>query len=343
MLNTIISGSVIVVSTIILLVAEHYIIKKLSSTKQWKYWQFFLFKAFDRPLKSIIALTGIIYLVEFLYLSKNSFFTSENFDTAKLIVLIISLTLGMLSFVKRLEKYFLKTNSLSRHNEKERYRSTIILLMKLFFVTSLMVGILMVLHTLGVRMQAVITVISLSGVAIGISSRDLVASFFGTIFIYTNGPFSIGDKIKVGNFEGLVENVTWLSTRLRLDNKNLMYIPNIQFLNATVENMSYALQKRVNLFLTIFHYDTKEVKYIVNKIVDSIKQTKIESEEGKYNPKSSYDIMSIDEHKLEFKIKIYFNKYITKQELILQKLNISDLISDTFKSRNIRFKLNIDE
>ena len=343
MLNTVISGSIIVISTIILLVAEHYIVKKLLSTKQWKYWQFFLLKAFDRPFKSAIALIGIICLVEFLYLSKNSFFTSENFDTAKLIVLISNLTWGTLSFIKKLEKYFLKSNSLSRHNEKERHRSTIILLMKLFFVTSLVIGILMLLHTLGVRMQAVITVISLSGVAIGISSRDLIASFFGTIFIYTNAPFSIGDKIKVGNFEGLVENVTWLSTRLRLDNKNLMYIPNIQFLNATVENISYALHRRVTLLLTIFHYDTRAIRDIVNEITDSIKQIKIESDEGKYNPKSSYDIVSTDEHKVAFKIRIYFNKYITKQELTLQKLNVTDLISDTLKSRNIRFNLNIED
>lgn len=343
MLSEVIGASIIVLSAIILLIVEHYAFKKLLTTKQWKYWQFFMFKAFDRPIKSIIILTGIIYLVEFFYLSKNSFFTSENFETAKLIVLVSGLTWGTLGFIKRLEKYFLKSNSLSKHHEKERHRSTIILLMKLCFVTSLMIGILILLHTLGVRMQAIITVLSLSGVAIGISSRDLVASFFGTIFIYTNGPFAIGDRIKVNSFEGVVENITWLSTRVRLDNKNLTYIPNIQFLNATVENISYALEKRITLLLSVFHSNFYYINQLLSDIIDNLRQLELQLEESKYNPKVSYELLESDENKIDFKIRIYFDKYITKQELSLQKFQINQLIVNTITDRNMRFNLKIED
>lgn len=343
MLNELISISVIVLSAIILLVVEHYTFKKLLTTKQWKYWQFFMLKTFDRPLKSIIVLTSIVYLIEFFYISKNSFFTSENFETAKMIILVSGLTWGTLGFIKRLEKYFLKTNSLSKHHEKERHRSTIILLMKLCFVTSLMIGILILLHTLGVRMQAIITVISLSGVAIGISSRDLIASFFGTIFIYTNGPFSIGDRIKINSVEGSVENITWLSTRLRLDNKNLIYIPNIQFLNATVENISYALERRITVILSIFHFNPQYIHQLIEEITDLIRKAEMHLEDTKYNPKASYEILESDENQVNFKIKIYFNKYIATEELRWQKLRVNQIISNMIINNNMRFHLKIEE
>ena len=343
MLNELISISVIVLSAIILLVVEHYTFKKLLTTKQWKYWQFFIIKAFDRPLKGIIVLTSIVYLIEFFYISKNSFFTSENFETAKMIILVSGLTWGALGFIKRLEKYFLKTNSLSKHHEKERHRSTIILLMKLCFVTSLMIGILILLHTLGVRMQAIITVISLSGVAIGISSRDLIASFFGTIFIYTNGPFSIGDRIKIHSIEGNVENITWLSTRLRLDNTNLIYIPNIQFLNATVENISYALERRITVILSIFHFNSQYIHQLIEEITDLIRKFEMHLEDTQYHPKASYEILESDENQVNFKIKIYFNKYIAKEELRWQKLRVNQIISNMIIKNNMRFNLKIDD
>ncbi len=343
MLSELIGAFIIVLSAIILLIVESYAFKKLLSKKQWQYWQFFLIKAFNHPLKIIIILISVIYLIEFFYLTKDSFFTDEDFQTAKLIVFVSALMCGTLSFIKRLERYFLKSNSLSKHHEKELHRSTIILLMKLCFVTSLVIGILILLHTLGVRMQAVITVISLSGVAIGISSRDLVASFFGTMFIYTNGPFVIGDRIKINHLEGVVENITWLSTRIRLDNKNLTYIPNIQFLNVTIENISYALEKRVTLFLSVSSCDFNLINNFLDKIVKDIRNIEVELDNSTHNPKMTYEILEADEMEVKFKVKIYFHKYILNNELSEQKVQILQKISRTFNQANMRFHLKLED
>jgi MscS family membrane protein len=215
--------------------------------------------------------------------------------------------------------------------------------MKLCFVTTFVSGVLILLHTLGVRMQAIITVISLSGVAIGISSRDLVASFFGAIFIYTNGPFSIGDRIKINGFEGIVENITWLSTRLRLDNKNLTYIPNIQFLNATVENASYALERRTTLFISVFNHDYHLINSVIEEMINAIREFEIQFEDSQYNPKVSSDLLEADEKRAHFKIHVYFDKYITKYELSLQKHKISQLIINTISNCNMRFNLRLDD
>jgi len=343
MLSEFINALVIVLSALILVIAQHYIFKKLLTRKQLKYWQCFILKAFNQPTRITIVLIGIIYLIEFFYISKHSFFTNENFETATLLIVVSALIWGTLDFIKRLEKYFLKSNSLSKHNEKERHRSTIILLMKLCFMTTLVSGILVLLHTLGVRMQAIITVLSLSGVAIGISSRDLVASFFGTIFIYTNGPFSIGDRIRINSLDGVVENITWLSTRLRLDNKNLTYIPNIQFLNATVENMTFALERRITILLTIFHNDYYAINIVINEIIDSVKHFDIPSEDHRYNPKVTSELLGMDESKINFKIQLYFDKYIPKNELSLQKLRVSKLIVDKITNNNMRFNIKIED
>lgn len=339
MLSWLINVLLIVFGAISLLIVEHYVHKKLLCSKQWQYWQVFIFKAFHRPVRLLIVFISLISVVQILDVFKTDW-TFINFDTAKLIVFISALIWGTLSFIKRIEKYFLKQNSLSDKNDKERKRSTIILLMKLCFATTSVVGTLILLHTLGVRMQAVITVISLSGVTIGIASRDLITGLFGTIFIYTNAPFAIGDRIKLGNIEGTVENITWLSTRVRLDNTSLILIPNIQFLTASVENISYALDIRTTLLITIFHYDFQNVIPLFDDIT-----TQVQNISGNSPKKSlvSAELVIANDNKSTTKIKAYFDKQLPKAEVVKKKIEIALYISHRLNAQGLCFDMRFDE
>ena len=64
------------------------------------------------------------------------------------------------------------------------------------------------------------------GLAVALASRDTLSNFFGTIVIAGDSPFRIGDLIKTGAVEGIVEHVGARSSRIRSRDESLYTIPN---------------------------------------------------------------------------------------------------------------------
>jgi MscS family membrane protein len=325
--------------TLTLFVFSHYSLKKLQNKQNFSYWQFYLLNVINKPIKTLIILICIISIVEILYVSDNY----EIFHSIKLITITSILTWTILAFIKKLEKHFLKYNSFAKTKDKEIKRPTIILLMKLCFVTTLVVSSLILLQTVGVKMQAIIAFVSLGGVAVGIASRDLTASLFGAMMIYTNRPFSIGDSIKVNSFEGIVEDITWISTRLRLDNKKVVYIPNIQFLNVAVENLTHISEKKLTILCSIFHTDIEIIKIILNDCIEKIQDQKVLYDEKVFDTRSSFEILEVSDNKVYAKINVYFNKHIIKEDFSAKRILLSTEISDILRFYGVRFNTKFED
>src|SRR5207244_663493 len=61
-------------------------------------------------------------------------------------------------------------------------------------------------------------------------------SFFGTLLLIGERVFRIGDRIKVGDIEGIVEQVGFRSTRLRTDEGALLTVPNSAIASSAITN-----------------------------------------------------------------------------------------------------------
>lgn len=343
MLNEVITLALILITAMTLLILQHFTFKRITTQNQLKYWQFYLLKSFNGPTKWLIIFIALIFIAEVFYQPHQQLIAYEYFYTIKMTIVVSYLTFGILSFIKKLEKHFLKYNSVSSIQDKEKNRSTIILLMKLCFVTALIIGILLLLHTLGVRMQAIITFISLSGVAVGISSRDLIASLFGAMMIYTNRPFSIGDRIKVITFEGIVENITWVSTRIRLDNKKLVYVPNIQFLTMSVENIAHASERRMMFIITIFHKNQTIIQSAMEQVSSKIQEVSFRYNNMNFKPNISFEDIEVEDIKTIIKLKVFFHRHISNDEFMQKKFTIKNLMIKELNDSNLAFNIKIDD
>jgi small-conductance mechanosensitive channel len=71
-----------------------------------------------------------------------------------------------------------------------------------------------------------IQVLGISGVAIGFAFRDILQNFLAGILILLAQPFRIGEEIKVGGFEGVVQEIQARATLLRTWDGYLVVIPN---------------------------------------------------------------------------------------------------------------------
>jgi small conductance mechanosensitive channel len=84
----------------------------------------------------------------------------------------------------------------------------------------------MVLNLSGVDIRPILASAGIIGLAIGFGAQSLVKDFVSGLFILIENQYSVGDRVKIGNFEGNVIKITMRSTVLMDDEKKVYYISN---------------------------------------------------------------------------------------------------------------------
>ena len=105
-------------------------------------------------------------------------------------------------------------------------------------VLAWVVGLIVMLQSLGLNMNAVITIGGIGGAGIAFASKDVVANFFGGIVVMLNRPFKVGDSIISGKIEGTVMSIGLYATYLKTDDGNTLYVPNSIFNSSEILTVS---------------------------------------------------------------------------------------------------------
>ena len=93
--------------------------------------------------------------------------------------------------------------------------------------------------------------LGLGGLAFALAAKDALANIFGGIIIIMEKPFVIGDWIAVPEVEGVVENISFRSTKIRSFSQALITIPNSSLANAAITNHSRMGKRRIDFSLGI--------------------------------------------------------------------------------------------
>ena len=86
--------------------------------------------------------------------------------------------------------------------------------------------LLMILGLFGIDIRPVLAGAGVIGLAIGFGAQSLVKDFVSGLFILIENQYGIGDRIKIGSFEGKVIRITMRSTVLKNDEGKTYYISN---------------------------------------------------------------------------------------------------------------------
>lgn len=122
-------------------------------------------------------------------------------------------------------------------------------------VVVFLAGVVVVLQNLNFNVGAMLAGLSIGGIAFGLAAKDTLANFFGSISIFVDTPFQIGDWISAQGVDGTVEEVGFRSTRVRTFYNSVVCIPNASLANAKVDN--YGQREFRRCFVTIgLTYDT---------------------------------------------------------------------------------------
>lgn len=88
-----------------------------------------------------------------------------------------------------------------------------------------------------VNVTTVIASLGIGGLVIALAAKDSVENIFGSITILFDMPFGIGDWVKVGSVDGVVEEINLRSTRIRTFEDSIITLPNSNLIKASVENL----------------------------------------------------------------------------------------------------------
>ncbi len=131
-------------------------------------------------------------------------------------------------------------------------------------------GAAAVLELWGIKIGPIIAGLGLFGVAVALGAQDLFKNLISGILVLVEKRFKVNDWIIVEDIiEGIVERIGFRSTVVRKFDKSLAIIPNFQFAENAVINVSATTNWKIGWIITLQYNTTVEQ---LKKIRDEIEE-----------------------------------------------------------------------
>lgn len=94
----------------------------------------------------------------------------------------------------------------------------------------LALGATVIAGTLGLDVAPIGYALAAGVLAVGLGLRPLFEASAAGAWLLSVRPFAVGDRVKIGDLEGVVVDVKWLATRLRTDDGDTVVVPSPKWL-----------------------------------------------------------------------------------------------------------------
>ena len=225
---------IIFIGAIIVVTLSYFILKLLVrriAGRKKSYGEFIL-KKLSKPVLLIVffigvypALISLSTLNDYINWIDGGFFVIVTLLSAYLISNII--TIIMLGYLK----------------VKRGFERTPGLLNKALSVIIFLIAIIVILGYFKVDITPMVAGVGLGAVVIGLALQSTLANFFAGVHILSDKPIRVGDFIELDkDTYGVVEDIGWRSTRIRMLTDNLLVIPNGKLSESNIINYSMPKQ-----------------------------------------------------------------------------------------------------
>lgn len=133
----------------------------------------------------------------------------------------------------------------------------------------IVLGLMTFLQAWGINVSAFIASLGLGGLAFALAAKDTAANLFGSLVLFTDRPFKIGDWIQANEVEGVVEDIGIRSTKVRTFAQALITVPNATVANAAITNWTRMGKRRIRMSLGLtYSTTTEQMEAILGQIRD---------------------------------------------------------------------------
>jgi MscS family membrane protein len=197
-------------------------------------------------------------------------------------------------------------------------------------VLLVIIFILAVIQNFGYNIFSLLAGLGLGGLALALAAQSTLNNMFGSIVIFADKPFRLGEWICISDIEGTVEDVGIRSTRVRRFDNALVVVPNSIFINKEVINYSAMRKRQIKFDLRL---DLQTSVQQVTNVVEGI--SKILGEDKRFD--RNY-IVKFKEFGLNsLNVFIYSHANVTKLgEMLEVRQNLNLKILQLLEDLNVR-------
>ncbi len=159
------------------------------------------------------------------------------------VFVIFAVTIAVANFAGKIFKYYVQKSNLPISTSGLAYA-----ILKGIII---IIGLLVILSSLGISITPLITALGVGGLAVALALQDTLANLFAGIHILMERSIRIGDfvKLETGQ-EGYVEDITWRTTRIKMLPNNMVVIPNNKLSQSIVTNY-YLPEKKMSVLIPV--------------------------------------------------------------------------------------------
>jgi len=230
--------------------AQRYLIGNLHrithhlAEKTDTHWDDIFFAAAEKPAHGLILVVGLTFAIHILDIPKDVFSILHSVNDVSRVLTIALAIWFIWRFLDGLSAYF---NDAAIHTDTVLDNQLIPVLFKTLKIFLVMTAILMLAQNMGYSISGLIASLGIGGIAVAMAAKDTISNIFGSVMILVDRPFKIGDWVKTSQFEGVVEEIGFRSTRIRTFGKTLVNVPNSQLANMVIENMDARSKRRIKM------------------------------------------------------------------------------------------------
>lgn len=220
---------------------------------------------FYLPLRTIIRFVGIFIALNIL--NKSLQMSAEGIALLTKIIKITMIAFVAKAFGECLDVRDGIIKKIKSKSDKDLDEATTKLILRTIKIIIYIIAGFMIISELGYNISGFVTGLGIGGIVITLAAQDTAKSIIGGISILIDKPFKIGDFIKVGEYEGTVEDIKFRSTSIRTLDNSVLHIPNSEMSILAIINYSEIETRRYYEEL-IIKLDTslKDMNKLVTRI-----------------------------------------------------------------------------
>lgn len=129
-----------------------------------------------------------------------------------------------------------------------------------------------IVATFAYRDSSLVTASAVSAIVVGFALQDTLGNAFAGLAIQIEKPFRVGHWIRIGDHEGLVQEVTWRATKLRTRSGTFVIVPNSIISKDPITNYSEPIVP-VRLAVEVGATYLKSPAIVKTAMLEALKQT----------------------------------------------------------------------
>ena len=226
-------------------------------------------KVFFRKAKIVVRALILGFIVAarvFNFWEINQYLDSQPMLSGVYTVVIYLLSID---FIKNLILFFYRTSKKIPYPFRDNFILGIHNVFLLLYTLGLL---LLVLVVANIQIGNFIFSVSIVAAALAIISKEYLNDIIGSMLMTFSNEIEIGDKVKIGENKGVIQNMSLTKTSILTDDEDLIYFPNNKLYNMEILNYTKRAIKKTSISFEIPVGKVSDFEELEGMLANSLKE-----------------------------------------------------------------------